>query len=78
VRVAVARSTTHAGIAHRDRQISLSITHAGAPAVHNSAIRSFSRSDNRSPPRATARSRQPRGAKTTNAVTYQGGLVMSA
>jgi hypothetical protein len=37
-------------IAHRDRLISLWITHAGACADHNSAIRSFSRSDNRSTP----------------------------
>jgi hypothetical protein len=37
-------------IAHRDRLISLWITHAGACAAHSSAIRSFSPSDNRSTP----------------------------
>jgi hypothetical protein len=43
-------------IAHRDRLISLWITHAGACAAHSSAIRSFSRSDNRSTPHLPIRS----------------------
>jgi hypothetical protein len=49
-------------IAHRDRLISLWITHAGACAAHSSAIRSFSHSDNRSTPHLPTRSNPIEGA----------------
>jgi hypothetical protein len=49
-------------IAHRDRPISVWITHAGVCAAHSSATRSFSRSDNRSTPHLPIRSNPIQGA----------------